>query len=169
MDSVILQPEYWTHVAVAVACGAAIGLERQWRGKPAGIRTSSLICLGAASFVRLSIDVVGDGYSGSDATRVLGQVVVGVGFLGGGVIMNRGAEVVGLTSAAVIWILAGIGAAAGMGRADEAIALTLTTLLVLSGVEAAENWLPTLRAGPYAHKDAEPPVQPDSDWSGPLP
>lgn len=108
MDLTTLQ--FWGAIGIAVFCGTIIGLERQWRGKPAGIRTSILICLGTTLFIRLSVVHSGE-YA--DPTRVLGQVVTGIGFLGAGVIFARGGTVVGITSAAVIWILASIGAMIG--------------------------------------------------------
>src|SRR5688500_4350974 len=104
-----LSPEsttFWRRLGPAVLCGGHIGLERQIRGNAAGIRTSILICVGTQFFVAL-----GASFGGArvDPTRVLGQVVTGIGFLGGGVILARGPNVVGVASSAVIWVLAAIG------------------------------------------------------------
>ena len=99
-----LNPEsrlFWMHVGTAVLCGGLIGIERQLRGKAAGIRTSILICLGTALFVSLGASLPSDRV---DPTRVLAQVVSGIGFLGGGVILARKGLIVGVTSAAVIWV-----------------------------------------------------------------
>lgn len=135
---------FWTRVVAAVVCGGLIGLERQLRGKPAGIRTSILICLGTQLFVSL-----GTAFSpeGADPTRVLGQVVTGIGFLGAGVILTRGGLVVGVTSAAVIWMLAAVGAAIGSGFEATAVAITVVTLGVLLGVQFLETTFAALRRG----------------------
>ena len=130
------QSEFWVGIAVASICGAVIGVERQLRGKPAGIRTSILICLGAFVFVRLAATLQGQAL---DPSRVVGQVATGVGFLGAGVILARGGAVKGVTSAAVIWVLAGIGAAIGLSCYGAAIALAVSTLLILTGIEFAEK------------------------------
>lgn len=129
---------FWRHVGTAFLCGAAIGLERQFRGKVAGMRTSILITLGTAYFVTLGASMVP---GGTDPTRVLGQVVTGIGFLGAGVILARGDRIIGVTTAAVIWVLAAIGALIGAGYLPAAMVATLMTLLVLVGVEGLERRL----------------------------
>ena len=129
-------PIFWKHVGTACLCGGAIGLERQLRGKVAGMRTSILICLGTAFFVSLGAAMVP---TGIDPTRVLGQVVTGIGFLGAGVIVARGDRIVGVTTAAVIWLLAAIGSLIGAGRLQGAMVVSLVALLVLVGVEGLEN------------------------------
>ena len=88
--------EFWQHLGTAILCGGIIGIERQLRGKAAGIRTSILICLGTAIFVALGASLA----PAADPTRVLAQVVSGIGFLGGGVILARKGLVTGVTSAA---------------------------------------------------------------------
>jgi putative Mg2+ transporter-C (MgtC) family protein len=156
----------WSRVGMALLCGGVIGLERQLRGRPAGVRTSSLICLGTAMFVYLGLGLRSD--SGGDATRVLGQVVTGVGFLGGGVIMTRDGLVTGVTSAAVVWVLAAVGAAVGAGRFEAAFAISVVTVSVLVGVEKLEHAFSALRRGVHAAKPeltsnepgAEPPRSP---------
>jgi len=142
-----LQSDFWIAVAVASLCGALIGIERQLRGKPAGIRTSMLICFGTMLFVRLGSEVVG---SSGDSSRVLGQVVTGVGFIGAGVMLAREGLVRGVTSAAVIWTLAAIGAQVGFGRYSSAVASALVVLIVLSGVQLLEQGVLRLRRGDYA-------------------
>jgi putative Mg2+ transporter-C (MgtC) family protein len=143
---------WWLPVSVAVFCGLVLGLERQLRGKPAGIRTSILICMGTAVFVRLGNELASEG---GDPTRTLAQVVTGIGFLGGGVILTQGGAIRGMTSAAVIWILAGIGSAIGLGRYIEAIALSLISAAVLLGVQWLEHSFRALRRG--VHADEESP------------
>lgn len=138
---------FWIRVGVAVLCGGFIGLERQLRGKPAGIRTSILICLGTHFFV--SLGTAFDPGVG-DPTRVLGQVITGIGFLGAGVILTHGGLVMGVTSAAVVWMLAAVGAAVGSGHEEVAVAATAVTLTVLVGVQWMEDRFERLRRGVHA-------------------
>jgi putative Mg2+ transporter-C (MgtC) family protein len=137
-------PEFWLRLGTAILCGGIIGLERQLRGKAAGIRTSILICLGTELFVGLGSSFAGDRV---DPTRVLGQVVTGIGFLGGGVILAREGLVIGVTSAAVIWMLAALGSLIGLGHLVAALALTLITVGLLIGVELLESVFRRLREG----------------------
>jgi putative Mg2+ transporter-C (MgtC) family protein len=139
--------EFWEMFGAALLSGIVIGLERQIRGKPAGIRTSVLICLGTALFISLGKSLLGD-YA--DPTRVLGQVVTGIGFLGAGVIVARGKSIVGVTSAAAIWVLAAIGAMIGFEYYVEAIVASFLTVSVLVGIGAAEGKYTILRKGFYA-------------------
>ena len=134
---------------IAFICGFLIGLERQLHGKPAGIRTSILICLGAYSFVVLASHF----RQGDDSMRVLGQVVTGVGFLGAGVMMSRNGAVYGVTSAAVIWILAAIGCLIGFEKYYAAIAISLITLFSLLGINYLERIFKKLRRG--VHREPE--------------
>ncbi len=132
---------FWDTVGVAVLCGAIIGSERQIRGKPAGIRTAILICLGTSVFIHLGGSNLGDN---GDPTRVLGQLVTGVGFLGAGVMLSRDGVVTGVTTAAVIWVLAAVGATIGLGHLLAAVTLSVVTVGVLVGVELLESsvrWL----------------------------
>src|ERR1700741_3845383 len=93
--------DYIIRLTLAFVCGALIGLERQLSRKPAGIRTNSLVALGAAVFVVLSAEMVSD--HGGDITRIIGQVVTGAGFLCAGLIIHQGATIQGLTTSATIW------------------------------------------------------------------
>ena len=90
----------------AVLAGGLIGFERQWHQKNAGLRTNTLVALGAAIYVLISIQMTG---TSGDVTRIIGQIVVGVGFLGGGVILHHGMDVHGLTTAATIWCSSAVG------------------------------------------------------------
>ena len=163
----------WSRVGMALLCGGLVGLERQLRGKPAGMRTSSLICIGTTMFVYLSIGLHGGERTG-DATRVLGQVVTGVGFLGAGVIMTRNGLITGVTSAAVVWVLAAVGSAIGMGRFGAAFAISLITVAILVGVEKLEHAFASLRRGVHAsnveqlmqRRQDETPSDPDDRASG---
>jgi putative Mg2+ transporter-C (MgtC) family protein len=134
-----LDPEsrvFWQHLGTAFLCGGMIGVERQLRGKAAGIRTSILICLGTSVFVSLGAAAGG---ANVDPTRVLAQITSGIGFVGGGVILARKGLVTGVTTAAVIWVLAALGALIGFGHLEASIVLTLATLAILIGVELLEG------------------------------
>jgi putative Mg2+ transporter-C (MgtC) family protein len=145
-----LESEFWIPVLVSVLCGVMVGLERQLRGKPLDVRTAILICLGTHVFIRLGVTTGGDNV---DHTRVLGQVVTGIGFLGAGVILRRNESVVGLTTASVIWVLAAIGAAIGFGQYGAAIALAFVTLVVLNFLEMIEDRIAMMRRGPHKKND----------------
>jgi len=142
-DVFIIEPLSFKAIAVAVLCGLIIGFERQWSGKPAGIRTSILICISAYTFVRL-----GQFYQPeAGSVRIVGQIVTGVGFLGGGVIMAKDGLVQGVTSAAVIWILAAMGSMIGLGHLVGAIWLSIFSLLTLVGITFLEGLMKKLRGG----------------------
>jgi putative Mg2+ transporter-C (MgtC) family protein len=145
-----LEFKFWLPVLVSLLCGLIVGLERQLRGKPLDVRTAVLICLGTHIFIRLGTQYGG---GGDDAMRVLGQVVTGIGFLGAGVILTRGQYVMGLTTAAVIWVLAAIGACIGFGNYGAAIALAFVTLIVLNVLEMVEDRLASMRRGPHSKND----------------
>ncbi|MFC1844157.1 MgtC/SapB family protein [Thermodesulfobacteriota bacterium] len=141
--------EFWAKIFVSILCGGIVGLERQIRGKPAGIRTSILICMGTQVFVSH-----GTSLAAGDQYRVLAQVVTGIGFLGAGLMISQEGTVRGVTSAAVIWVLAAIGATIGLGRLSEALVLVLITVGILSGVEYLENSIRRLRSGVHARQQS---------------
>jgi len=115
-------------LVLATFLGAVIGFQREMSGKEAGLRTNMLICLGSALFTVLSIY----GFLGSDPSRIAAGVATGIGFIGAGVILHRtGGAVVGLTSAATIWAVTGIGMAAGAGMYVISGAATVLALVVL--------------------------------------
>src|SRR5207237_9834174 len=115
-------------VGLATVLGGAIGLERELGGKPAGLRTNILICIGSVLYTHLSIAMVG---GGADPTRVAGQIVTGVGFIGAGTILHARGAGVGLTSAAALWVVAALGAALGSGEYAAALARGRRLLLRL--------------------------------------
>ena len=136
--------QFWLVIGVALLCGCIVGLERELRGKPTGIRTCVLICLGTAIFVQVGSVVAGQN---TDPTRVIGQVVTGIGFLGGGVILARGEFVTGVTTASVVWLLAAIGTMIGVGHFLGAIAVSLIVVAVLVGLESLEVAIARRRRG----------------------
>jgi putative Mg2+ transporter-C (MgtC) family protein len=145
MDMMTL--EFWIRLFLSIFCGSIIGIERQIKGKPSGVRTSIFICLGTNIFISLG---VANASVGVDSTRVLGQVVTGIGFLGAGVIIAREGLIVGITSSSVIWVLAGIGSMIGFGYFMEAIVTSILTVLILLGVGILENRFARLRGGLYS-------------------
>lgn len=143
----LVAPLSWAGLASTFISGGIIGLERQLCGKPAGIRTSTLICMGTYIFVVTGSSVAG--LSG-DPSRVIGQVVTGIGFLGAGVILTREGVVLGVTSAATIWVLASIGVLAGAQRHASAIVMALLTVGILVGVNLLESAFSGLQRGVHA-------------------
>ncbi|MBV9660019.1 MAG: MgtC/SapB family protein [Acidimicrobiales bacterium] len=113
--------------AVALALGAVIGVERQWRQRMAGLRTNALVSLGAALFVLFG-DLLG-GSTGADPTRIAAYVVSGVGFLGGGVILRDGVNVRGINTAATIWCSSAVGVLAGGGYIVEAVIAAVLVII----------------------------------------
>jgi putative Mg2+ transporter-C (MgtC) family protein len=132
-------PPFMVRCGVAAACGALIGLERELKSKPAGFRTNILICLGASMYMSVGLLLVNEGgQSGSDPARIAAQVVTGIGFIGAGAILQQRGRVIGLTTAATIWVVAAIGIIAGAGfpiLAFIASAMVLVTLIVLGAFE----------------------------------
>lgn len=123
-------------ILLAVCCGAAIGLERQLRRKPAGLRTNILICLGAAVFTIISERMAGDKDS---ITRIAAQIVTGVGFLGAGAVIQDRGGIHGLTTAATIWLVASVGMACGAKLYLLAVISTLIAIIVLVGLGQLEK------------------------------
>lgn len=120
--------EFIIRMLVATAAGGALGLERESSNKSAGLRTNTLVAVGASIFVMISTKIVLPEMG--DPSRVLGQIVTGIGFLGAGVILHRGANVKGLTTAATIWCSAALGSLAGFGFYWETVSATLLIIMI---------------------------------------
>jgi putative Mg2+ transporter-C (MgtC) family protein len=124
-------------LALAAVLGGAIGFEREYREREAGLRTHLLVCVGSALFTIISAygfhDFLtsGDQVVRTDPTRIAAQVVTGIGFLGAGAIIRQGLSIRGLTTAATLWVAAAIGMAAGAGYYPGAIIGTVITLIAL--------------------------------------
>lgn len=114
--------------AMATASGLLIGLEREFKGKSAGLKTNGLVAIGAAVFVMISLKFQNENYV--DVTRVLGQVVTGIGFLGAGVILQKKDKIKGLTTAATVWCSAGAGCLAAVSMFFELIVLTIIVIVI---------------------------------------
>jgi putative Mg2+ transporter-C (MgtC) family protein len=132
-------PTFLVRAGFAIFCGALIGIERERKGKPAGFRTNILICLGSCLYMLVSEFIfqrIGNGTG--DPSRVASQVVTGIGFLGAGTIIQSRGTIIGLTSAATIWVVAGIGLFIGAGFPWLGLCcalLVLLSLVVLGKIE----------------------------------
>ena len=141
----IFRLDLMLQIGLATLLGGAIGMERELGGKPAGLRTNILICIGSVLYTHLSLAMLTGSTGaipvGTDTTRVAAQIVTGVGFIGAGTILHARGAVVGLTSAATIWVVAAIGIALGSGYYLEGVGTTLAVLVVLAGLGRAEKIL----------------------------
>lgn len=126
----------------AAFLGFIIGAQREKTGKPAGARTTALVTLGSTAFSLMSSQGFGDSL-GLDPSRISSQIVVGVGFLGAGIITFHDDKVNGVTTAATLWVAAALGIVIANGFYFEALYLTLITLfiLLLSKVQEKTGWL----------------------------
>ena len=122
---------------LAGVLGGLVGLERELRHKPAGLRTNMLICFGAALFTIISYEMAGS--VGGDHTRIAAQIIPGIGFIGAGVVIRGRGGVVGITSAATIFVIASVGMAVGAGMLVTAVFATLILLVALVFLGVAEE------------------------------
>jgi len=138
----VLRADLLLKLLLAVVLGGIIGFEREIAGKPAGLRTNILICIGAALLMDVSTRIgLIDGHRVGDPARIAAQIVSGVGFLGAGTIMQSQGMVTGLTSAATIWVVAAIGMTVGAGYYIEGIGAGLLVTFVLAGLGGLEHWV----------------------------
>src|SRR6059058_4924479 len=124
-------------LTVAAILGGIIGLERQLKHKPAGLRTNMFICFGSALFTVLSGQLAGN--LGGDHTRIAAQIIPGIGFIGAGSILHARGSTMGLTTAATIFVVASIGMAAGGGLYITAVFATVVILIALALLGKAEK------------------------------
>jgi putative Mg2+ transporter-C (MgtC) family protein len=144
----------WTQIGellLAFALSSIVGLERQVRGKSAGLRTQAIVGTASALFLLVSkygfADVISAGNVVLDPSRVAGQVVSGIGFVGAGLIITRRGAIVGLTTAAAVWETAAIGMAAGAGLPLLACTVTVLHFVIVLGYSWLGRWLPGSVAG----------------------
>lgn len=136
-------------LVLAAVLGGVIGMERELSGKPAGLRTVLLICVGATLFTELSLHLATIGEEGefrSDPARLAAQIVPGIGFIGAGAILHGRGKVTGLTTAATLWTVTAIGIAIGSGAYIEAIGTTVMVLFALLLLAKFERWIARHRA-----------------------
>jgi len=124
-------------IGIALLAGVIIGFERQWHKKSAGLWTNTLVSIGSALYVILSIQITQEG---GDVTRIIGQVVTGIGFLGAGIIFREGATIHGLTTAATVWCSSAVGCMAGAGYVKETVIASLTILIVNLVFTPLDKW-----------------------------
>jgi putative Mg2+ transporter-C (MgtC) family protein len=124
-------------IIIATLCGLIIGWEREMKNKVAGIRTHIIVCVGACLFTSTAF-MFGKEYH-VDPTRVIGQIVTGIGFLGAGVIYKHEDKVVGVTSAAFIWLISSVGVLIGIGYLWSSVVFTIGLLIVLLLLQRMES------------------------------
>ncbi len=130
-------------VLVALVCGGIVGLEREIKHKAAGIKTNMLICAGSALYTALSVLISAawtDQHHIGDPGRLAAQIVSGIGFLGGGAIIQSRGAVHGLTTAATIWVVAAIGVSVGMGQYGIGLAISILVVTMLISMSLISNW-----------------------------
>lgn len=150
METIIL-----IKVAVAALLGAGIGFERELARKVAGIRTHSLVSLASALFTSISVDTFGEyiGSAGYDPSRIISNIVVGIGFIGAGAILKYGSKVEGTTTAASLWATAAIGVTVGVGLFKEAIIISAMIYVILQVVWFMENKMRSKFGAIYKSED----------------
>lgn len=136
-----LNPEDILKIVLALAAGGLIGIEREFRDKAAGFRTLIFISVGACLFTMLSAKFAPD----TDPNRIAANIVTGIGFLGAGVILREGGRVIGLTTAATIWLTAALGMAIGGGYYALTGVVVLVALVVLWIFPRMEQWIDNIR------------------------
>jgi putative Mg2+ transporter-C (MgtC) family protein len=139
LEQMVLSQASTQRLLMACAMGGVVGLEREWRHKDSGLRTNMLICMGAALFTIMSPILAGDG--GQNKGQVASNIVQGIGFLGAGLILHTKNRVLGLTSAATVFVVAAIGMTCGAGLYIEAAIATVLVLLALQMVGFFESKL----------------------------
>ena len=131
--------EFIIRLLAASIAGGALGIERESSNKSAGLRTNMIVSVGAAIYVMISA-VLLEGSTTGDPSRVMGQIVTGIGFLGAGVILHQGSSIKGLTTAATIWCSAALGCLAGFGMYWELAASTVLIIIINTVLRKADFW-----------------------------
>lgn len=131
--------EFTIRLLTALIAGLLIGFERQWHHKSAGLRTNTLVSIGAAAYVLLSIVVTEKG--NGDVTRIIGQVVTGIGFLCAGIIFKEGVSIHGLTTAVTVWCCSAVGCLAAAGYFKETFIATTFIIGVNLCLKPLDEWL----------------------------
>lgn len=166
LDHLTLPALAMKRLLMAGALGGLIGLEREWRHKDSGLRTNMLICIGAALFTIMSAALAGE--ATPDKSRVASNIVQGVGFLGAGLILHTKNRVVGLTSAATVFVVAAIGMTCGAGFYVEALFATVILLLALQAVGVLEDKLGWKRIPMLYEVRADVGAEPVKDTIAPM-
>lgn len=127
-------------VLIATICGGIIGYDREIKQKVAGLRTNILICVGCTIFTASSF-FISETLTNIDPTRIIGQIITGIGFLGAGVIVKLDDKVIGVTTAAFIWVISAIGVLIGCGFLILPVVLSLGMLLISKIFEKVETYI----------------------------
>jgi putative Mg2+ transporter-C (MgtC) family protein len=133
-------PFFLPKIVIATICGSLIGIEREIKQKVAGIRTNILICVGCTILSSLSF-YLAQQYDLVDPTRMIGQIITGIGFLGAGVIMKNDDKIVGVTTAAFIWVVSAIGIMIGSGFLITPVILTIGLIIISRIFESLEIFI----------------------------
>jgi putative Mg2+ transporter-C (MgtC) family protein len=133
--------EFTLRLLTGLGAGLLIGLEREWQNKPAGLRTNTLVATGAALFVLLALKLSETNPDTTEISRIIGQVVTGIGFLGGGIIFKEGADIHGLTTAATVWCSAATGCFAGSGLYIQTLIAVIAIISVNQLLIPLDRWL----------------------------
>jgi len=143
-----MDPTIPIKLLLAALLGGIIGVEREMRDKPAGLRTNILICVGSTLFMSISTKVAE--ILGGDPTRIAAQIISGIGFLGAGAVLHSHGFVLGLTTAATIWVVAGVGMALGSGMYVVAVFTTAMSLVILYLLAFMEDKIQGRKSYSYA-------------------
>jgi putative Mg2+ transporter-C (MgtC) family protein len=146
----VVDIQFLIGIIFVFACGFLIGYERGTHGGPAGVRTHILVCFGSMLFTVLSIYV-----DPNSTSRIASNIITGVGFIGAGIIMQHRGSVIGLTTAATLWLSSAVGMAIGFGFYLIAVVATLLAFLILKLPHIGEHGLPT-----YGSYHSNPPAAP---------
>lgn len=147
----ITETDLIIRLLLAAGLGGAIGLERERAHKVAGLRTHALVAMGAALLSIVSMHGFGSvaGDSAFDPSRIISNIIVGIGFIGGGAILRQGPRIMGTTTAATLWLVAAIGIAVGIGFTGAALAAAAIGYLVLTVLwQIEKRWITKV---PYQH------------------
>ena len=150
---ILAETDILIRLLVSALLGGIIGLEREWSHKVAGLRTHALVAIGACLLTIISISGFSSFMDGStsvryDPSRIISNIIVGIGFIGGGAILKKGNQIQGITTAATLWVVAAIGISTGVGFIREAILTTVIVYFILSVLYKLERWLDNKRTIP---------------------
>jgi putative Mg2+ transporter-C (MgtC) family protein len=149
LEQILVTNDALLRLLVACILGSAVGIEREWKGQSAGVRTNLLICMGCAFFTLLSPILAGD--AGTNKGQVASNIVQGIGFLGAGLILHNRNRISGLASAASIFVVASIGMSCGAGLFFPAIVATIIVLVAMALIGVIE-WRANLKAYPLIYE-----------------
>jgi putative Mg2+ transporter-C (MgtC) family protein len=140
MENIFLNIDLWYAVLTSTICAFVIGVEREVKKKPAGIRSMILIAVGCSILTWIAKEASMN-IAGVDPTRIIGQIITGIGFLGGGTILKNDDKIHGITTAAFVWIASAMGIMSGLGYILEPILLTVGLVTISIFLEKVEKFV----------------------------